>query len=346
MRISNIFIIFSVYSAYLIFLTYMNSGDIKDIIINSIQLVALIGIVEVFSKNIFHIVDAMLIHFELSVYVNLLTLILFPDGLFSRYNSAYGYTIEWFLGAPNNFIYWLLPGIILCWVSAYKSSKKLRPILFTTAVIGTLFLKGSGTLIVAIGVFLIYILFPQFRKVISPIKGLVISLIAFLCIVVFRKFNFLAPLIVGVLHKDLTFSSRIYIWNNAINEILRNPFLGHGYLSTNQMVSYLGKNIPGRVTIWSGASHAHSQFLQIIFQGGMIGVVFLILIYWEILRTSYLQKNNVFVQILSWGIVAVTVAGIAEVLISPLVFVLFAIVTHISDLNEETIITEKGKKNV
>ena len=42
-----------------------------------------------------------------------------------------------------------------------------------------------------------------------------------------RNADFLEPLIVNVLGKDMTFTSRLGIWDNAIKAIIEKPIIGH-----------------------------------------------------------------------------------------------------------------------
>ena len=74
-----------------------------------------------------------------------------------------------------------------------------------------------------------------------------------------EKFAFL---IVGVLKKDITFSQRVRIWDNALNAVLKTPWIGHGAMNTSRAVSILGY----------GVNHAHCYYLNTALYYGIIGL--------------------------------------------------------------------------
>ena len=73
------------------------------------------------------------------------------------------------------------------------------------------------------------------------------------------KFSFL---IVGILRKDITFSQRVRIWNNALNAVLKSPWIGYGAMNTSRAVSILGY----------GVNHAHCYYLNTVLYYGIIGL--------------------------------------------------------------------------
>ena len=97
------------------------------------------------------------------------------------------------------------------------------------------------------------------------------AIVLFVSIVYLRNSDFLEPIIVGMLGKDMTFTNRLEIWDNSIKAIGNKPLLGYGILYTDAVIGLLGRTESG--FIWRGATHCHNQFLQIGLMSGIIGLV-------------------------------------------------------------------------
>ena len=83
----------------------------------------------------------------------------------------------------------------------------------------------------------------------------------------------LNKLIEGVFGKSLTFSGRKYIWDYALSNFTSNPIIGNGFNSISSL--FKNKVIPiyGRI-----ASHSHNGFLDVFLQGGLVGLILILII--------------------------------------------------------------------
>lgn len=88
---------------------------------------------------------------------------------------------------------------------------------------------------------------------------MLIAVVGVIYIVFMQKFDFLSPIIEGVLGKDMTFSNRLIIWKNAISVIANNPIQGYGIMNENEISRILGK-FPSFV--WEGATHCHDEICK------------------------------------------------------------------------------------
>ena len=140
----------------------------------------------------------------------------------------------------------------------------------------------SAGALVAETLLIIYILFLRNKININPKKYLTIDLIAFISLVFFRIQNLFSFLIVDVLHKDLTLSSRTFLWDKAIKIIKNNIFIGIGV----QKSEYMLNNI--------SAYHSHSYFLNILVQSGVFGLIsFLLCIFVSLKKLSQYENSNI-----------------------------------------------------
>ena len=55
-----------------------------------------------------------------------------------------------------------------------------------------------------------------------------------------NSFEYLRPIVEGVLKKDMTMTNRLLIWQNAVSEIKSNLLFGHGYLMGSDAYNLLG----------------------------------------------------------------------------------------------------------
>ena len=105
----------------------------------------------------------------------------------------------------------------------------------------------------------------NFIKIFSPLKSFIYAgTLSFLIIVVNIQ-EYFANFIINILHKDVTFTGRTDIWNEALFYLKNNFIFGLGRLQSEKR------------TMMLGASSAHNQFLNFMFEGGIVllGYIFI-----------------------------------------------------------------------
>lgn len=310
-KIINLFII---YEIWIIFNTIIHYGNVSGTIKEIISILLAILVIDFYFFDIKSLLNTCMIHFEICIYINLITILVWPNGIYNRVSQAYGITKEWFLGWDNNFIIWLLPGICIAFLYKYYFKKRLRSNILIIAIIYTALISWVATALVGIGIILLCIYIPKVEKILTPIRTIIITILIFTFIVILRNFNVLEGIITSVLQKDMTLNSRTLIWDNALIAIRQNWIIGYGVLHPNQMIEYLG---------WNTATHCHSQYLQIIFQGGSIAIFIYIMIQLEIIKKIKINFSEKYVKILMYTIFAFNIMGISEPYNSPLIYIIF-----------------------
>ena len=133
-------------------------------------------------------------------------------------------------------------------------------------------LSKSSTGIITTALF-----FPLVFYLNSDKRGKVIYLVSIVIAMLLPLMNFssalLNKLIEGVFGKSLTFSGRKYIWDYALSKLTTNPIIGSGFNSISTL--FKDKVIPiyGRI-----ASHSHNGFLDVFLQGGIVGIILILII--------------------------------------------------------------------
>lgn len=311
-RMNNLVKILIFWQIWVCIITILKGQDIGTMLRYGEQLLILFTIFDAYKQKYNIILKAMMLHCEICTYLNLLTLLIFPKGFFSRTVEAYGSSQEWFLGVHNYFIVWLFPTLVVSFLYKDIIKNEIRANLLIISVVITAVVNMSGTGRVAIFSFLIIMLIPNIiKKHISPIASIIIVLLGTFVIVVMQKFEFLRIIIVDFLGKDMTMSSRVTIWSNAMKMIKENLFCGYGYVAEKNMPNYIGKIDS---VLWEGATHCHCQYLQVFFQGGIIGFILYIAMLVCVIYSAKECNNKKIASICIISIIIFMIMGITEVM--------------------------------
>lgn len=310
-KLTKLFIIVLILQVLLLLVTVLSKGSIEEARRNLQMTILAVAIIDLLSSEIMHLVKALLLHFEICLYMNIITIIIFPDGLYSRAISAYGRTKEWFLGADNGFVFWIIPALFIAWLYSEYSNHKRRSISIYIVSLLTVLMRGSSTGIISVVLLLALIFWTSLPKLLTPKRIIFLFLFLYLSIVVLKSSEYLQPLIVGVLGKDMTFTSRVFIWDNAFHEILLRPVLGHGVMYPSAVAKLLG-TIPGQIIVWDGATHCHNQILQVLFQGGIVGLLLYLFIYTHVIYKLINNWSYRSSKICLYSIFVVFIIGITE----------------------------------
>ncbi len=114
-------------------------------------------IFDLFSNNIKSLMKCLYYYFFfVFAVINLLLMILFPNGIYSVYSAAYSTnTREWLFGVGNVSISWHYPAVVVAWIySTLLGNKKYGWYMSAVALISHL-IDGSATTIVGILIILI-----------------------------------------------------------------------------------------------------------------------------------------------------------------------------------------------
>lgn len=315
--------------------TIVNHGSLNNAFTSVISLIYIALLINwsVEKKQSESMIHSMMIHLELCTYINFATLILKPDGFFSRTILGYGRTKEWFLGSDHYFVVWAIPAFLIAWIFKEYTGKKTRSYLLIIITAITQFISGSSTGIVGIAIFFIWMLLPLIRKLMTPFRCVVVAAILFFSIVYLQSSDFLEPIIVGMLGKDMTFTNRLEIWDNAIKSIIASPLMGHGMLYNEQVVDLLGMLRNG--FRWEGATHCHCQFLQVGFKSGITGLaLYVASIVFSFAKCKKSENRNL-AQVATVCMFIFCIISITEVYEYAQMYMLFILPYYISEISEQ-----------
>lgn len=289
-KILFIFLLFGIISTAMITKDY--STWFKNIIkISSISLYTELLIKQNLDR--FLLVISTLLYILISI--TFFTTLIVPSGIF-------GHEIL-FLGYDNSTIILLIFGsMIILFSSVYfyqKYKKNLYILLGVLPFIMSFFtyvIRWSvgaliGCLVILI-LFCVYFLMDKLKikklyyKIFNIRNLFIISIIVFLLIVVLGVQKYFSFIIVDIFNKDITLTNRTYIWEDCFDLIKSHILFGNGIIDFESRLSLYG------------VYHAHSNFLNIILETGIIGF-FIYLCLWKFVIKSILFVKKSFFSIIT-----------------------------------------------
>lgn len=197
-----------------------------------------------------------------------------------------------FLGYDNTVLPFILFGALIAYIAPIYISEnhhikfKILSILNILAISASCLLVGSANAKIAVTMIALLLILNKFHilenKKISKYLNLrtyvIISVIIFFAIVVFRLQYVFEDVIVETLNRNLTITGRTQIWDLAMASIQKHPLIGTG-------VQDFSLRLAGSESIF----HAHSTYLNIAYECGVLGLM----LYFNIFRVIWKKiKDN------------------------------------------------------
>jgi Lipid A core - O-antigen ligase and related enzymes len=246
---------------------------------------------------------------EILVYINLFSILLHPKGMY----ETTLYTANWFLGYKNVHIRTILPILSMSCIRSYVKFRRLtlRTYLLIITATVTMFLVGSATSLVGIvsfmgALFIFHSKGKELPKWITLLNATVATVVASVMILVFRIQEVFSFLIVEILNRDLTFTTRTNIWDRSLKLFREKMIWGQGYLPGRDFTEHLGSPY---------ATHPHHFFLYLLVMGGC---VFFFVLLWSIFsanRELNESIDSVCSKVVLFTLVAFLIMGLAEALV-------------------------------
>ena len=262
-KISKILLTMSIYHCLWILSGIINKGNVQHIINQTIVTMFPCLLIEVYAKkDIGIIIESILLLFKIYIYINFLTLLIYPQGMAEVIK---GYPV-WFLGIDNKHITIIFPAMCLEVINNLMKNKKgkISSIVFLLICIISVFIRWSATSVIFMILIIVFLVLKKYiyqKKIFNFANYIGISIISFFGIVIFRMQNLLESFIVEVLKKDITLTGRVNIWDKVVKDIIQKPILGHGD-STVYNVFVFNRNMD--------FSHSHNLILNILNIGGIL----------------------------------------------------------------------------
>lgn len=292
-----------VYWIELMALTCINGLSTVDyhLIISKSKIVVCILFIDFMLRR--HLKDAInILFYILLAYVtaDLISVVLFPNGLYfvaremNEWSTAY--SPQWILGNKNNRTFWYLMLMTFSYwkFDLFKRVKSIWPLIISICSVLVVVLVQSSTSIVALGIAACGLLGLYYAKTEKKSRinhkaifafYTILSIIILLGNIFVNQSGILNVLTQELFGKDIsTVLSRTIAWQETIVQIVRNPLIGHGIVSSER-----AGNILGSVAL----TDAHNAVLNILWQGGIVALGLVAIVFINITkRTKYINNRN------------------------------------------------------
>ena len=262
------FLVLLCLSAVMILSTVLNSGQVFSAVSMCVKYLLLYLVISVMYRASYEsMVQILAGIFAIYILFNLFSWAyiseLYPEGFRDG-----DFVNMWFLGNKNTIRNYVLPGLtfMLIWELCIKKRTPVLSILLFIISIISLVLVNSVTPTMVVTCIGVLFVFAHNEKIRLTAKGAVGVFFVIMLAV------FLAPIVLSdgtsfqLLNRDLTYSGRTYIWQQAVESIGNYPFFGTGLQDLeNQGLLDRGD--------FRHVNHAHNALLDMQFKYGIFALV-------------------------------------------------------------------------
>lgn len=245
--------------------TVFHNGIIVTSIVTSLEVVTPCMWMLRNEDDLYPVICALRFYLYILVSVNFISIMLFPNGIFITTNMWNRTDPQWILSLGNSMAPYILTTSLLSTLSfiEFKARKaKIFDLLILLMCIATPILVDSATLLGGMFLFIILFLIIEIKKDFLKYFNINIyvtaATVVCLLLLVFRRIDFFSYVIENILHRNLTLTGRLGIWDRSIAAIKDKAILGYGVLDIGEVQRMLL------------ASHQHNLYLHILFQGGLL----------------------------------------------------------------------------
>ena len=312
----------------IIFLRLLRFKDYKPsgffLLLDNILLVIpfIAGLDYMFQKKPVKMIGILLLINEILLYGNMISLILHPNGL---YNVVIGNTRKYYLlGQQNQTILYIMLGLVTSLLHSQYVTKKrfsIRNIMLIAASIYMEIKFKSAAGLVGLFIFTGIFLLTEFKHVSIDLRwGLIASAVVFLIFVVFQSQEMFTGILVNILHRDITASTRTTIWAKAMLYIERRPILGYGAELNDIAILRFGYVTP------------HNRWLYMLYRGGfvfLIAFIIMVLKSAQKLSSTKFERASVY---LTGALFALMLQMQFESYDTTIFYILFIMAFHVKDI--------------
>lgn len=316
--VSLVVVLVALWRVFLVYSTFVHEGALYNSIVESFSIISVLLLYDAaYNKRKPVFLSAQMFCFELMVYTNLMTEILFPDGLYSLGNGFVFYTKHWFLGYYNTHTKYYFPALLFSWLYKETTGKKIRAYAMLVTVWVAAFRVWSGATIISLGIMVIvYAFFKNRTRIFNYFNYWALHFLFYIFIILLHLQNYFVWLIDGVLGKWGSLIVRVNLWDTVMELIRDAPIIGHGILDDVTRTVESGVNF---------GSHAHNMELEILYQGGLIGLILWILILVIAGRKLYHYRDSAESKIIATAFLGWSVHTLVEPFTTPFLMGMFVI---------------------
>ena len=285
-KINSFIIVTLFYSGSLLLSTILNNGLVMDCIVQMCDLTAFVLIIELLiDRGTVFCMDVLMLPIEILIYLNLLTMLIYPNGMATVTLVHWTTSNIWLLGMDNSqmpyFVFAITVAVLRSYYSYNQVRLSVRSLCLVLACIVTVTIRWQATIVVGLFMICLFLLFPgifEKMRLLNIRTYICIVGVFFVVFVILQLQENFAFIIENILKKSISFSGRTTIWKNALNTIAQKPWFGYGSQSFEFAWGHLGQ------------LHAHNKYFNVLYEGGIFQMAFFLGTH--VLAAKALLKNR------------------------------------------------------
>lgn len=320
-RIPYVILLTAVWRSVFVLSTILHDGQIYASIASSFSVLSVMLLYELaYTRENATFLSAQLFCFELVIYINLVTVILFPGGLYSDGSYLFIHQKNWFLGYYNGYTLYCVPALMFAWLYKYKTGDKFRTYALSLAIVITAVKMWSGGVLMALlAMAIVYTFFKNRTSLFNYYSYWLLHVVFLIAIFALRIQNLFSWLIGDFLGKMTSLLFRIDIWEKTIELFWQSPIIGHGMqISFTRAAEYHQNH----------GIHAHNMLLEVLYQNGIVGMCLWIGVIILAGRCIYQYRNTMESKIIATAFLGWCIATLVEPFTSSFLMGMFVIAYH------------------
>lgn len=308
----GVVLIIAIYFMYAFLNTLFHDGSVRRVIMTAYPIIGSLCFVEVESDNHY---EEMIHGFNL--FLGFFVIVNFFDMIFIRHALTGLTTTTFMIGGKNQLAIVLSVALAFYCVICQEQEKKqffnLKSIAYLLVIMMSAVLSTSSTCIITIAVVVLLYVLMVFKKegfLVNPTRIMIIYVVAWFALIVFRIHYIFANLLLNWFHKDLTLSHRTIIWDRALELISNKPVFGYGLAESLNVFSVNHDYTGGNNNVWTALS-GHNQFLQLLYYGGIVLMIIFFALYF--VSTKKTRRNNYHFKYYFLGVIGILINWMSEV---------------------------------
>ena len=316
--ISKITLFIIIMECYLLADTYVQNANTYACASTAFSVICLSLVYEVFCGDGQLFIDAQLFCYEVLIYLNLISEIVYPHGMYK--NISYK---NWFLGYYNTHMMFFLPALVF----AFLKKDKIRLFfLYVAVVISSVLVWAGGSIMTLFALTIIYFLSSN-TYIFNYFTYWLIQPLFFILVVQLGMIERLKWIIGDLLGKWSSLQGRIRVWNTELSRLNKYWLFGKGIEhSGTRIKSYYG---------YSWAVHAHNLVLEILHVGGLFYLIIFTVIIVATGIKLWPHRDSYEVRIISLGFLGWSIRSTVDPYLFATWMVLFVLAFRIEELRLE-----------
>ena len=263
-KVSLVVILICIWEIFLFVTTVVHRGEAYEAAKGAFSVLSIVLLYDVAHDKGTSFLSSQLFCFEIVIYINLITELLYPNGLYIERIQSITHYKNWFLGYYNNHTKYFIPAIMFALLYAEKRRSYSRVLFLVSAIFLSALLSWSGGVLTSLFTMLIvYVFFKEKTRIFNYYTYWLMHILFFIMVYILRLQNVFRWLIDGIFRKWNTLEIRIIIWEQTAKLISKSPVWGYGI--QNKIIRVAENHHNHGV-------HAHSMLFELLYQGGFVGL--------------------------------------------------------------------------